>query len=116
MIVLPQNQIGQLEQEVEPLPSGEIVQNQKTKLVLAKHVRKESFPYTNYWRQNCWNTNKKSRDSTCLIVDFEPRTFKDALDNEDWINAMNEEIDQIEKNNIWSLVPRPANKNVIGTK
>jgi hypothetical protein len=29
---------------------------------------------------------------------------------------MEEEIEQIEKNKIWSLVPRPEDKNVIGTK
>jgi hypothetical protein len=29
---------------------------------------------------------------------------------------MNEELDQIEKNDTWELVPRPENKNVIGTK
>jgi hypothetical protein len=29
---------------------------------------------------------------------------------------MDEELDQIEKNNTWELVPRPKNKNVIGTK
>ena len=29
---------------------------------------------------------------------------------------MNEELDQIEKNNTWELFPRPTGKNVIGTK
>ena len=29
---------------------------------------------------------------------------------------MEEELDQIEKNGTWELVPRPCNKNVIGTK
>ena len=29
---------------------------------------------------------------------------------------MNEELDQIEKNNTWKFVPRPADKNVIGSK
>eukprot|EP00253_Pinus_taeda_P002567 PITA_02567 len=29
---------------------------------------------------------------------------------------MNEELDQIQKNNTWELVPRPKDKNVIGTK
>ena len=29
---------------------------------------------------------------------------------------MNEEIEQIEKKNTWTLVPRPMNKNIIGTK
>ena len=42
--------------------------------------------------------------------------MNDALDDENWISAMNEEINQIEKNNTWSLVPRPKDKNVIGTK
>jgi hypothetical protein len=29
---------------------------------------------------------------------------------------MDEELDQIEKNDTWELVPRPKNKNVISTK
>jgi hypothetical protein len=29
---------------------------------------------------------------------------------------MNEELDQVEKNNTWELVCRPTNKNVIGSK
>ena len=29
---------------------------------------------------------------------------------------MNEELDQIEKNNTWELVPRLEDKNVIGSK
>ncbi|MBJ6969878.1 hypothetical protein JG645_18975, partial [Vibrio cholerae] len=29
---------------------------------------------------------------------------------------MNEEIDQIEKNKPWTLVPRPKNKNMLGIK
>jgi len=29
---------------------------------------------------------------------------------------MNEELEQIEKNNTWELVPRPHSKNIIGTK
>jgi hypothetical protein len=29
---------------------------------------------------------------------------------------MDEELDQLKKNDTWELVPRPKNKNVIGTK
>ena len=29
---------------------------------------------------------------------------------------MNEELEKIEKNNTWELVPRPHDKNIIGTK
>jgi hypothetical protein len=47
---------------------------------------------------------------------IEPTNFEEASKEEEWIRAMNEELDQIEKNNTWKLVPRPENKNVIGSK
>ena len=47
---------------------------------------------------------------------IEPKIVKDALQDDDQYKAMEEEIDQVEKNKTWSLVPKPANKNVIGTK
>ena len=34
---------------------------------------------------------------TCLLVNFEPINVKDALENESLIEAMNEEIEKIEK-------------------
>ena len=46
----------------------------------------------------------------------EPNNFAEASKNDDWIKAMNEELDQNEKNQTWELVPRPANKNIVGTK
>ena len=46
----------------------------------------------------------------------EPRTFVEASIDEQWVKAMEEELDQIEKNETWELVPRPHNKNLIGTK
>ena len=30
---------------------------------------------------------------TCLLAEFEPRNIKYALDNESWVEAMNEEIE-----------------------
>ena len=51
---------------------------------------------------------------TCLLAKFEPRNVKDALKNE--IEAMNEEIDEIENYKTWSLIARPKEKNVVGTK
>jgi hypothetical protein len=46
----------------------------------------------------------------------EPNIFEEASTDEHWIKAMEEELDQIEKNETWELVPRPKNKNMIGTK
>jgi hypothetical protein len=46
----------------------------------------------------------------------EPNSFEESKTNEHWIKGMEEELDQIEKNETWEIVPRPKNKNVIGTK
>jgi hypothetical protein len=47
---------------------------------------------------------------------IKPKKIDEASKHDNWIRAMNEELDQIEKNNTWELVPRPADKNVIGSK
>jgi hypothetical protein len=47
---------------------------------------------------------------------IEPNNFQEASKEELWNKAMDEELDQIEKNDTWELVPRTNNKNVIGTK
>ena len=46
----------------------------------------------------------------------EPKLVRNALEDVDWNKSMEEEIEQIEKNKIWSLVPNPEDKNVMGTK
>lgn len=51
-----------------------------------------------------------------LLSTIEPQNVNQASKDECWINVMHEELDQIEKNHTWELVPRPHDKNVIGTK
>jgi hypothetical protein len=51
-----------------------------------------------------------------LLSTIEPNCFEEAIKDEFWNKAMDEELDQIEKNDTWELVPRPKNKNVIDTK
>ena len=61
-------------------------------------------------------TRNRLRSVTCLLSMKEPKIVKDALEDDNWYKAMEEEIKLIEKNNTWSLVPRLEDKNVIGTK
>jgi hypothetical protein len=52
-----------------------------------------------------------------LLSNIEPISIKEACKYENWVNAMNEELDHIEKKiKLFELVPRPKNKNVIGIK
>ena len=45
-----------------------------------------------------------------------PKNVNEACKDECWVKAKNEELEKIEKNNTWELVPRPHDKNIIGTK
>ncbi|GAU48712.1 hypothetical protein TSUD_281050 [Trifolium subterraneum] len=54
--------------------------------------------------------------NACFVSKIEPRNVKEALTDEYWINAMQEELGQFKRNEVWDLVLRPENVNVIGTK
>ncbi|GAU28814.1 hypothetical protein TSUD_21510 [Trifolium subterraneum] len=49
-------------------------------------------------------------------AEAEPVNFEDAVKDEKWLNAMNEEIESIERNNTWELVDLPHGKKAIGVK
>lgn len=41
----------------------------------------------------------------------EPHTIKEALQHDGWLQAMKAEINALEKNNTWTLVPREDHRN-----
>jgi hypothetical protein len=47
---------------------------------------------------------------------MEPNHVDEALLDVDWVNAMHEELNNFTRNEVWELVERPKNHNVIGTK
>lgn len=51
-----------------------------------------------------------------LISQVEPKSAYEVCKDDHWIQAMEEELDQIVKNETQELAPRPKDKNVIGTK
>jgi hypothetical protein len=51
-----------------------------------------------------------------LLSTIETNNFEEANKDKYWVKATDEELDQIEKNDTWELVPRENNMNVIGTK
>eukprot|EP00253_Pinus_taeda_P031841 PITA_31841 len=51
-----------------------------------------------------------------LLSSIEPQNGREACKDECCVKAMDEELEQIKKNNTWELVPRPKDKNAIGTK
>src|SRR4051812_2462552 len=51
-----------------------------------------------------------------LVSLIEPTSVDHALEDPDWIIAMQEELNQFTRNDVWDLVPRPDGFNIIGTK
>ena len=53
---------------------------------------------------------------SAFISMVEPTRLEDALEDEAWVEAMQDELNQFVRNDVWELVPRPYNHNIIGTK
>jgi hypothetical protein len=47
---------------------------------------------------------------------IEPNPVDEALLDVDWVNAMHDELNNFTHNEVWELVERPKNHNVIGTE
>jgi hypothetical protein len=54
--------------------------------------------------------------NTLFVTLFEHQDVGHALFNLSWVNAMHEELENFERNQVWTLVEPPRDVNVIGTK
>jgi hypothetical protein len=54
--------------------------------------------------------------NTLFVALFEPRDIGHALSDLSWVNAMHEELENFEGNQVWTVVEPPRGVNVIGTK
>ena len=65
--------------------------------------------YDNYAARHCAYIAK-------IVQDVESTCFEEAIGNEKWEKAMNEEMAALDENETWDLVPLSKSKNVIGYK
>ncbi|GJS14840.1 retrovirus-related pol polyprotein from transposon TNT 1-94 [Tanacetum coccineum] len=55
-------------------------------------------------------------DYDAFLTSVEPKTYKDALTQSCWIEAMQEKLNEFERLKVWELVPRPNKVMVITLK
>ena len=47
------------------------------------------------------------------MFSYQPTSFDEAVKDAQWVQAMNEEIDDFEKNQSWDLVDIPVDKPIL---
>ncbi|MFS7897924.1 putative RNA-directed DNA polymerase [Helianthus anomalus] len=60
-------------------------------------------------QQNDWSF-------ACYVSQEEPKSWKEAMKDSSWVEAMQEELQQFQKLGVWKLVEKPENYNKIGTR
>ena len=53
---------------------------------------------------------------SCYLSQVEPTKVEDAFQDESWFEAMYNELLQFQRTNVWTLVHRPEEDHIIGTK
>jgi hypothetical protein len=51
-----------------------------------------------------------------FITTFEPKDIGHTLSDHNWVNSMHEELDNVNRNQVWELVDPPLRCKLIGTK
>jgi hypothetical protein len=102
---------------VEAAAEGEVVSRQKA----PRHVQVDHSPSRIIGNINEHMTQSRSRNAShfahlAFVATFEPKEIGHALSDLNWVNAMHEELENFERNQVWELVEPPSNCKPIGAK
>ncbi|GJY29404.1 retrovirus-related pol polyprotein from transposon TNT 1-94 [Tanacetum coccineum] len=103
---LPPSKTSPLEDD--DLVEEEAIEVSKTR-PLGNNLKDKSF-------ENNEIINIKESKSHLLENVIEPKNINEALKDESWVIAMQEELNQFVSNDVWELVPNPMDMTIIGTK
>src|SRR6185436_658663 len=84
------------------------------------HIIQKDHPVDNILGSISKGVTTRSRLATfwehySFVSSLEPLKVEEALDDPDWVMAMQEDLNKFTRNEVWSLVERPK-QNIIGTK
>jgi len=58
----------------------------------------------------------RAQGHTALISKMEHKHIDEAMQDDNWVKAMEKELDQFRKNDVWKLFKLPKGKKAVGAK
>ncbi|GJY25448.1 putative ribonuclease H-like domain-containing protein [Tanacetum coccineum] len=101
-------------------PQNQIIGDPKSAVQTRSKVKKSSgaYAFISYIQNQQRNNHKDFHHClfACFLSHIEPKKISQALEEESWVDAMQEELLQFELQKVWILVDLPFGKKAIGTK
>ncbi|GJV04030.1 ribonuclease H-like domain-containing protein, partial [Tanacetum coccineum] len=114
---------------VSPIPTSRIHSSHPTALILGDptsavqtrsklHHSSGAHAFVSYVQKQRRNNHKDFQHClfACFLSQNEPKKILEALEDESWVDAMQEELLQFKIQKVWALVDLPYRKKAIGTK
>ncbi|GKE70344.1 putative ribonuclease H-like domain-containing protein, partial [Tanacetum coccineum] len=114
---------------VSPIPTSRIHSTHPKALILGDltlavqtrskfHKNSGAHAFVSYVQKQRRNNHKDFQHClfACFLSQHEPKKILEALEDESWVDAMQEELLQFEIQKVWILVDLPFGKKAIGTK
>ncbi|GJZ28583.1 ribonuclease H-like domain-containing protein [Tanacetum coccineum] len=101
-------------------PTTQILGDPKSAVQTRSKVNKSSgaHAFISYIQKQRRNNHKDFQHClfACFLSQIEPKKISEALEDESWVDAMQEELLQFKIQKVWILVDLPYGKKAIGTK
>ncbi|GJT12857.1 putative ribonuclease H-like domain-containing protein [Tanacetum coccineum] len=114
---------------VSPIPTSRIHSTHPKALILGDptsavqtrsklHKSSGAHAFVSYVQKQRRNNHKDFHHClfACFLSQHEPKKISEALEDESWVDAMQEELLQFKIQKVWVLVDLPYGKKAIGTK
>ena len=113
-----QDEVSEIEDQILP-SSVSVHKNHSPEDVIGgvfddRVTQKKQIDFKEMVKLACFLVEMEKID--CFISLIKPKNIQEALEDEFWTASMHEEMEQFVRLQVWDLVPRPEEANVIGTK
>ncbi|KAJ0735425.1 putative RNA-directed DNA polymerase [Helianthus annuus] len=110
----------QISNQNETDSSSSSSENEELRTRDIREIYQNSHPLTEAQVNDLYNRNQRENISDAvdfmLYADADPISYDDAFKDKKWRDAMDREIQSIQKNGTWELVNPPKNQKPIGVK